>query len=254
LDDVRVLAVSDEVDERLWSPEVRTLAPDLVIGCGDVDFELLGWLAEATGAPVVFVPGNHDPDVAGYRPTASGLVVRAGFVTRAPWPDGTVNADGRVVDAAGLRLAGLGGSIRYREGPNQYTQRQQGRRARRLAYRARWRWRDRAPVDVIIAHSAPSGLGDGDDPAHRGFTALNQLARTLTPRLLLHGHVAPSPGAGDHWIGNTRVVNVFGYRLLDVATAVEVAPTESPATESPAAVAATGPATGPRGAAPGRDR
>jgi hypothetical protein len=218
---VRVLAVSDEVDERLWGPEVRRLAPDLVVGCGDVSFELLGGLAEATGAPLVFVPGNHDPDIAGYKSTAQGLVVRAGFVTRAPWPDGTINADGRIVDAAGLRLAGLGGSIRYREGPNQYTERQQRRRARRLAVRARWRLRDRAPVDVVLAHSPPRGLGDGDDPAHRGFDALQVLARALRPRLLLHGHVAPTPGAGDHWIGATRVVNVFGYRILDVPTAVE---------------------------------
>ena len=219
---MRVLAVSDEADERLWTPEVGRLDPDLVVGCGDVAFELLGWIAEATGAPVVFVPGNHDPDISGYRPTAHGLVVRAGFVTEAPWPAGTINADGRVVDAAGLRLAGLGGSIRYREGPNQYTERQQGRRARRLARRTRWRRRHRAPVDVVLAHSAPRGLGDGDDPAHRGFDALNHLARALQPRLLLHGHVAPAPGGGDHWIGTTRVVNVFGYRLLEVPTAAEL--------------------------------
>lgn len=213
--------MSDEADERLWGPGVRDLVPDLVVGCGDVSFELLGWLAEATGAPLVFVPGNHDPDISGYRPTAQGLVVRAGFVTRPPWPDGTINADGRLVDAAGLRLAGLGGSIRYREGPNQYTQRQQRRRARRLTRRARWQLRHRVPVDVVLAHSPPSGLGDDEDPAHRGFDALHGLARSLRPRLLLHGHVAPFPGAGDHWIGPTRVVNVFGHRLLDVPTREE---------------------------------
>jgi hypothetical protein len=231
---VRVLAVSDEVDERRLGWDGRRLAPDLIVGCGDVSFEVLGGLADATGAPVVFVPGNHDPDLAGYKPTAHGLVVRAGFVTRAPWPDGTINADGRIVDAAGLRLAGLGGSIRYREGPNQYTPRQQRRRAHRLALRARWQWRDRAPVDVVLAHSPPRGLGDGDDPAHRGFDALLVLARSLRPRLLLHGHVAPVPFAADHWIGATRVVNVFGHRMLDIPTSAEwaeqsrTAPTDSP--------------------------
>jgi Icc-related predicted phosphoesterase len=213
-----VLAVSDEADEHLWHTEVGRLAPDLVVGCGDVAFELLGRMADLTGAPVVFVPGNHDPDISGYRPTARGLVVRSGFVTAAPWPDGTTNADGRLVDAAGLRIAGLGGSPRYRDGPNQYTQRQQRRRARRLTARARWMVRHRAPVDIVLAHAAPSGLGDGDDSPHRGFSALHDLARALRPRLLLHGHVAPAPGAADHWIGPTRVVNVFGYRILDVPT------------------------------------
>jgi hypothetical protein len=213
---VRLLALSDEADERLWGPAARHLAPELVLGCGDVSFELLGWLGEITGAPVVFVPGNHDPDVSGYRPTRSGLVVKAGFVTAPPWPQGADNADGRVVESAGLRIAGLGGCLRYRDGPNQYSEVQQRRRARRLARRAR-----RAPVDIVLAHAAPRGLGDGDDAAHAGFEALHRLARALRPRLLLHGHVAPSPGAGDHWIGGTRVVNVFGSTVLELAAAAD---------------------------------
>ncbi len=213
---MRVLAVSDEADERLWTTGVRQLAPDLIVGCGDVDFELLGWLAEATGAPLVFVPGNHDPDVSGYRPTHQGLVVRAGFVTAPPWPLGATNADGRLVDVGGLRIAGLGGCLRYREGPNQYTERQQGRRARRLATSARLRPRGRGPVDLLLAHAAPAGLGDAADPPHRGFEALLRLARSLRPRFLLHGHVNPEAGASDRWIGPTCVINVFGYRMLDV--------------------------------------
>jgi hypothetical protein len=223
---VRVLAVSDEVDAHLWTPAVRDLAPDLIVGCGDVAFELLGWMAEATGAPLVFVPGNHDPDISGYRPTRAGLVVKAGFVVAAPWPAGTTNADGRLVEAAGLRIAGLGGCLRYRPGPNQYTERQQRRRARRLAARPRWHPRHRSPVDLVLAHSAPRGLGDGEDGPHRGFDALSRLARALRPQLLLHGHVAPDPGTKDHWIGPTRVVNVFGYRVLEVAAASE-SPSES---------------------------
>ena len=46
-----------------------------------------------------------------------------------PGPCGAVNADGRIVRIAGLRIAGLGGSIRYNDGPNQWTERQQRRRA-----------------------------------------------------------------------------------------------------------------------------
>jgi hypothetical protein len=214
---VRILAVSDEVDERLRTDEVRQMAPDLIVSCGDVPFELLSTLAEASGVPLVFVPGNHDPDLSGYRPTGDGLVVQAGFVTAAPWPAGTINTDGRLTAAAGVTLAGLGGCRRYRDGPNQYSERQQARRVRHLVRRARWqRWRHRPSVDLILTHAGPRGLGDGDDAPHRGFEAWFPLVEALKPRLLLHGHFSPTLDQPDHWIGRTRVVNVFNHRLLDL--------------------------------------
>src|ERR1700691_2951786 len=77
-------------------------------GCGDVPFDLLTWLAAVAEAPLVFVPGNHDPDLSGYRQTRRGLVLRAGLPVESPWPAGAINVDGRVVDVAGLRVAGLG--------------------------------------------------------------------------------------------------------------------------------------------------
>jgi hypothetical protein len=76
---VRTLAVSDEVAGRLWTPEVQALQPDLIVSCGDVPFDLLGWLARVPDAPLVFAPGNHDPDLSGYRPTPRGLVLPAGL-------------------------------------------------------------------------------------------------------------------------------------------------------------------------------
>jgi Icc-related predicted phosphoesterase len=119
---------------------------------------------------------------------------------------------------AGLRIAGRGGSRRYSEGPNQYTERQQARRARALARRARWRRaRDGRGVDVLLTHAAPEGAGDAGDPAHRGFRALNWLAAELQPPLLLHGHVHPYGAAtGDHRLGGTVVRNVVGRHLFDI--------------------------------------
>ena len=37
-------------------------------------------------------------------------------------PSGLVNLDGRVRTIGGLRIAGLGGCVRYNDGPHQYTQ------------------------------------------------------------------------------------------------------------------------------------
>jgi len=214
---VRLLALSDEVDDRLSSADLRELAPDLIVGCGDVPFETLGHLADASGAPTVFVPGNHDPDLSGYRSTREGLVVRAGFVSEPPWPAGTINADGRVVEVSGVAVAGLGGSPRYRAGPNQYTERQQARRVRRLIRRARWQAvRHGLRVTILVTHAPPKGVGDAEDPPHQGFDCYHRLVGAIGPQLLLHGHVNPLGGPRERRLGTTRVVNVFDHRLIQL--------------------------------------
>src|SRR6266536_2858724 len=102
---VCVLAVSDEVDEGLYADLGPVRAAKLVVACGDLPFEYLGYLMNGLDVPLVFVPGNHDPDLSGYRNSRAGLTLPAGLPTRTPWPDGAVNADGRIVDVAGLRRA-----------------------------------------------------------------------------------------------------------------------------------------------------
>jgi hypothetical protein len=160
---VLVLAVSDEVDNALYADVGAVREARLIVACGDLPFDYLGYLMNALDVPLVFVPGNHDPDVSGYRTSRAGLTLQAGLPARPPWPAGAVNADRAVVDVADLRVAGLGGSPRYRDGPNQYTPREQARRARSLARRARWRkLRDGRGVDVLLTHAPPRGTGDRD--------------------------------------------------------------------------------------------
>jgi Calcineurin-like phosphoesterase len=216
---VRVLAVSDAVDEALYADVTGVRDADLILACGDLPFEYLGSLMNRLDVPLVFVPGNHDPDVSGYRMSRGGLTLRAGLPARPPWPDGAINADGRVVDVLGLRLAGLGGSPRYSPGPNQYTERQQAHRARRLAVRARLR-RPRGAArtaDILLTHAPPRGVGDGPDPPHQGFPILNALTQWLRPALLLHGHVNPEPASRrDLWLDDTIVRNVTGWQLFSI--------------------------------------
>ena len=215
---VRVLAVSDETsDELLASPDLVRSAR-LILACGDLPFDYLDALLNALEVPLVFVPGNHDPDVSGYRSSRAGLTLRAGLPARAPWPDGALNADRRILDVAGLRVAGLGGCTRYSEGPNQYSERQQARRALQLRGAARLRrLRDGRGVDVLITHAPPRGVGDGDDPVHRGFAALHGLTGALRPTALLHGHVHPyGMHTGPGRLQGAVVYNVTGWHLLEI--------------------------------------
>lgn len=105
---VRVLAVADEVVESLALGVGIEGRPDLVLGAGDLPFGYLETLSELCEAPCVYVPGNHDRDLRGYRRGRTGWT-RAGLPADDPGPAGAVNADGRTVTVAGLRISGPGG-------------------------------------------------------------------------------------------------------------------------------------------------
>lgn len=217
---VRVLAVSDEVVESLWTGNGLDNRVDLILGAGDLPFDYLEFLATALDRPCVFVPGNHDPDLGGYR-RRRGMWLRSGFPARWPGPQGGYNVDGRVVDMAGLRIAGLGGSIRYNLGPNQWSEREQARRARKLVRAVRRAaGRDGRGVDVLLTHSPPRGLGDREDPPHRGFACLNDTIERLRPTVLVHGHIHPhGEQVPDRSSGSTRLINTVGYKILEIPTA-----------------------------------
>jgi hypothetical protein len=218
---VRILAVADEVNDALYAPEtLRRAAPDVAVSCGDLPFDYLEYLVTILNVPLLYVPGNHDPDL-GQRPEIEQSLALAPFIPDAgghrrpsPGPEGATNVDGRVEVTRGLRVGGLGGSVRYREGPNQYTQAQMRRRARRLARRARLR----GGLDLLVTHTPPLGVGDEEDPAHTGFAAFHWLANRLKPRLLVHGHIHPyGRKRPDRRIGEMLVVNAVPSRIVEVS-------------------------------------
>ncbi len=215
----RILAVADEVAEALYGETLQTLRPDVIVSCGDLPAEYLENLVTRAGVPLVYVLGNHDPAATLPDQTvAAWLPPMARIDDRLPGPQGGDSAEGRVVEAAGLRLAGLGGSLRYKPGPNQYSQAEMRWRALRLETRARLRQALRqGGLDVLVTHAPPLGLGDAQDLPHQGFAAFHRLVRQLRPKLLLHGHVHPvHRRPPDRDLDGTRVINVIPYRLLEV--------------------------------------
>jgi len=168
---------------------------DLLIGCGDLPADYLDTLATLYGAPLVFVRGNHDP------PGRQGN-----------YPE-DAEIHGRLVTEKGLVVAGLEGSIRYSDGPHQYTERQM--MAKVVALRVRL---GRRHLDVLITHGPPAGVNEGTDAPHRGLRAVRRAVEWMHPRLLLHGHVHPYGRdiAREAQLGETRVINVVGHRIVDL--------------------------------------
>ncbi len=213
---IRILAVSDEVDEALHGPTLEELRPDLILACGDLPFEYLEYLREATEVPLLYVHGNHDPPSSG---TSVSAYLPDQYLGRSHQrAAGCVSVEDRWKDECGLRIAGLGGSIRYNDGDNQYTQGEMRGRVRRLVRRSRYRsLLARQPIDILIAHSPPLDCGDGPDGPHRGFSSFHRFIDRVQPRLMLHGHIHPyGKPKPDRNIGRTLIVNVIPYRLLEI--------------------------------------
>jgi calcineurin-like phosphoesterase family protein len=210
---VNVLVVADEVASNLQERTLRDLSPDLVLAAGDLPWDYLEWIASSVDSPMVFVPGNHDPEIQRARQGRFDDYLEPGAMCEFPRPHGVVNADQDVVEAAGLRIAGLGGCVRYSRGPHQYTQRQYVRRANRLLRRAR----THRPVDVLLTHAPPLGLGDAEDRPHVGIQALHRVIERLEPTWHLHGHIHPyGQTMPDRQVGATTISNVIPWKVLDI--------------------------------------
>ena len=201
---MKILCISDRVEPMLHGPSLNSYAKgvEAVISCGDLPFDYLEYVVTFLGVPVYYVLGNHDPAPDGPE-----------------HPGGCTPLDGQVVDAGGVALAGLSGSRLYSGGPNQYTEREMRRRALALSGRilVRGLLGGQAPR-VFVTHAPPFGLGDREDRAHVGFESFLGLMDRHKPSLWLHGHVHLYGPEAQRVVGRgeTKIVNVFGYRILEV--------------------------------------
>ncbi len=211
---LRILAVSDEVDQRIYSPTLRGRMEDvqLVIGCGDVPASYLEFLVDSLNKPTYFVLGNHAEEL-----------TRQGERGVPRLPEGCVDLGGKVIrdPTYGLLLAGLPGSPRYSEHePVQYTELQMNWMMLKMASRLVWnRVRYGRFLDVLVTHSPPRDVNDREDFAHRGFVAMRRFLKRFEPAYQLHGHIH----LYDRSIPNavrfleTEVINVYPYQTLELS-------------------------------------
>ena len=124
--------------------------------------------------------------------------------------------ENRIYTHQGVRVLGLGGSMRYKEeGEHQYSQRQMRLRVGRLSLQL---YRNKG-FDILLTHSPALGLGDDTDLAHRGFEIFLQLIDKYRPRVMAHGHVHQSyrfDFKRERKHGDTLVINACGCYVLDL--------------------------------------
>ena len=163
------MVIADEESKYLWDyfKKSKLQGIDLIISCGDLHPHYLSFLATFASAPVLYVHGNHDTRY-----------------DRVP-PEGCICIDDDIFVYRGLRIMGLGGSMRYSPGGHQYTEREMKKRVRKL----RWKLFRRRGIDILVTHAPAYQINDGMDLPHQGFKVFLDLMEKYKPRYLLHGHV-----------------------------------------------------------------
>lgn len=162
---MNVLAIAD-LHWELFRKEVELIQSangtcQLCVLLGDIPLDQLKLISRCVSLPTVGVLGNHDE---------RGLLGRAGFR----------DIHGESVQAAGVRIAGIGGSPRYKEDPDRpmFSQEESLATEKRLERQL--------PADILICHSSP--YDRRADAPHRGFRSVSRYIRRVRPACVLHGH------------------------------------------------------------------
>ena len=194
---MKIMAVSDVESKSLYDyyhPGCLD-GVDLIIGCGDLCPEYLEFLVTMANCPLVYIHGNHD--------------------NYAREPEGCVCIDGDVFEYNGVRIAGLPGSYRYREGKYMFTEHQMEsmvRRLKRLILKMRG-------IDILVTHAPARHLNDMESLTHRGFECFNELIEHYRPALYLHGHIHMCYGSRiprRTVRGDTVVINACDHCLIEL--------------------------------------
>ena len=205
---MKILLLADREERNLWgewSDSMRERLSDvkLILSAGDLDPDYLEFLVTLLNVPLVYVRGNHD----------------SRYDTKPP--EGCINADGTVVEAAGLRILGLGGCMRYKPGaPDMYTEKEM--RMRMLSVSGKLlagRLAGKEGFDILLTHAPCRGYGDMDDIPHRGFECFNEFLNWYSPKLHVFGHVHQEYGNFkrelEHPSGAT-LVNACGHCFYEI--------------------------------------
>ena len=198
---MRILAIADKESKALWDyyQPGKLDGIDLIISCGDLNPKYLSFLATFTHAPVLYIHGNHDEK---YAETS---------------PAGCISIENKIVTYEGVRILGLGGSMRYRKGLYQYTNAEMDWRVRRM-----WlKLLKNDGFDILVTHAPAEGVGDGKGRTHQGFRAFKTLLGVYKPRYFLHGHVHPNYSREYKRLktyGNTLIINGYESYIFEYET------------------------------------
>ena len=197
---MKILIVADEEARALWDfyDPARLEGVELILSAGDLNRRYLDFLVTMTNVPLLYVHGNHDTEYLEHP------------------PEGCVCIEDKVAVYKGIRILGLGGSLKYKDSSCMYTEGQMSRRVLRALAMTRLS----GGLDILLTHAPARGWGDMDDLPHRGFACFNRFLERRKPAYMIHGHVHRTytwdfKRETIHSSG-TRIINGFGWTILEI--------------------------------------
>lgn len=195
---MKILLVADQESRFIWDfydPE-RFKDIDIIISAGDLKVSYMEFLTTIIRKPLYYIHGNHDTK----------------YIDNPP--GGCFNIEDTLTVINGVRILGLGGSMRYKPGPLQYSEADMVKRVKKL----RRLIEKHNGFDILLAHAPAAGVGDGDDLCHHGFDIFNELIRVYKPSYFLHGHQHLNYNRNakrTRTIDQTTIINGYEYHIID---------------------------------------
>jgi len=213
---MKILCVSDQIDPLIYTNTIkqRYADVDLILSAGDLPMDYLDFIVSTLNKPMLFVFGNHHTEDYSYYKGGSRSLDDGAEIRSA----GAMYADARVRYEEGLIIAGLGGSMRYNRGENQFTDFEMKIKMLKmlpaLLFNRLFRGRF---LDVLLTHASPLGIHDRKDKCHLGFKSFLWFMRVFKPRYLVHGHIHlyDLSEVRTTKYFDTMVINAYSHYLID---------------------------------------
>jgi Icc-related predicted phosphoesterase len=216
---MKILCISDQIDPLVYTNTIKTRFKDvdIVLCAGDLPMDYLDFVVSSLNKPLFFVFGNHHVEHYNYfRGKPSPYTG-----TDDDWANhsyGSTHIGSKIKYEEGVIIAGLGGSMRYNRGENQFSEFQMYLEIFKLIpglifnriFRGRF-------VDILLTHASPRGIHDKPDKCHWGFKAFLWFIKVFKPRYLIHGHIHLYDLADvrTSCYLDTMVINAYSHYIID---------------------------------------
>ena len=216
---MKILCISDQIDPQVYSPAIkeRFSDVDLILSAGDLPLDYLDFIISSLNKPLFFIFGNHHiEDLKHYKKLwDTPLAPEEGEYLGC----GAVHLGTKVKIEGNFILAGLGGSMRYNNGRNQFTDFEMFLEITKIIPRLLWnRLFHGRFLDILLTHAPPRGIHDKNDKCHWGFKTYLWFMKVFKPRYLVHGHIHLYDLCDvrcTKW-RDTMVVNAYSHYIINL--------------------------------------